>query len=383
MLSTNDFSLKKFSDSFSPRIPETAQSGYMKLIRLISMTLQNIHEMTKTIIETSARPSARSSPTKSFQSIDKEKYLSFRNNPVYEQDRFQMPKFDGDIKDITEITYEIEDFERRILENLDMVKDVIRVYSGNMKVSNEDFRSGRIISKSMDIEIIQSEKNFLIKENDMLRQEMNQLKLNWSSELESARIQWNKGLDNMQMTYEANMKELINSHNIQIEELKHEHKEKYQNTHSTFKETENKYIEKIEAMNEDQAEMFKKFTNKINFLTSKNNEDNAFIDSIYNRIEDIFGKYDLIERYNEYTSLREKIICKLDDIAAVFEKNKGNLKKCTKSEAKASVSVLKEKLVENSVILKDFEEARSKLVKHFVDDSGKKIDVQYPLTTRY
>lgn len=383
MLSTNDFSLKKFSDSFSPRIPESAPSGYTKLIRLISMALQNIHEKTKTIIETSARPSARSSPTKSFQSIDKEKYSSFRNNPIYEQDQFQMPKLDGDIKDITEITYEIEDFERRILKNLDIVKDAIRVHNGNLRVLNEDFQNGRVSSKRMDMEIIQSEKNFLIKENEMLRQEMDQLKLNWSSELESARIQWNKGLDNMQITYETNMKELINSHTIQIESLKHEHKEKHQNTHNTFIEAEKKYIEKIEVMNEDQAEMFKKFTNKINYLTSKNNEDNAFINSICNRIEEIFGRYDLIDRYNEYASVKEKIISKLDDIAAVFEKNKGNLKKCTKSEAKANVSVLKEKLVENSIILKDFEEARSKLVKHFVDNTGKKIDIQYPLTTRY
>lgn len=366
ILSANDFSFKKFDNSFSMKIPQNDVSGYTKLAKIVSVTIQNIYERTENIAENYSRHSARSSPNKSFV-----------------KERFQLPNLETDTKDITGISSEIEDFERKIFNNLDIIKDTIESSYGIIRSFKEDLRNEKHSNSYSDIETILTEKDMLLKENDMLREEMRQLKLNWSSELESARVQWNKGLDKMQMTYESNIKELTESHKAQLESLKQIHKEKLQVTHNSYKETEKSFIEKFEIMTEDQTGFLNKLNDKIIYLTSKNNEDNLFIEKVCNRLEEIFEKYDIMDRKYQYLNNKEKILSKLDDITEIFEKNKVGVKKVQRNESKGGAYILKEKLMENSLILKEFEEARTKLVKHFEETPKKGYELQYPFTTRY
>ncbi|OMJ88009.1 hypothetical protein SteCoe_10165 [Stentor coeruleus] len=328
--------------------------------------MKNIYEKTGNIAESYSRHSARSSPNKSFV-----------------KERFQLPNLESDVKDMSEITFAIEDFETKIFNNLDIIKDIIESSYGMIRSYKEDLKSEKHSNSYSDVEIILTEKDMLLKENDMLREEMNQLKLNWSSELESARVQWNKGLDKMQMTYEANIKELTESHKAQLDALKQIHKEKLQVTHNSYKETEKSFIEKFEIMTEDQTGFLNKLNDKIIYLTSKNNEDNLFIEKVCNNLEEICEKYDIMNKKYHYVNNKEKILSKIDDIAEVFEKNKGGVKKVQRNENKSGVYNLKEKLIENSLILKEFEEARSKLVKHFDESPKKGFEFQYPFTTRY
>ena len=125
--------------------------------------------------------------------------------------------------------------------------------------------------------------------------------------------------------------------------------------------------------------MINKLNDKIIFLSAKNNEYLVFVEKVYNKIEEILQKNG-IRCDHSFKEEKEKIFAMLADLEEIFMMNRGNLKVLYKDNT--DVNRLKQKLVKNSVVVKEFEDARSKLLQHFVETPKKNEFIQ-PLTSRF
>ena len=179
----------------------------------------------------------------------------------------------------------------------------------------------------------------------------------------------------MKFTYENNIKDLIDSHNQEIQEIQNTHKEKLEQAKKKYSESEKKLLEKLEDITSDQSDILNKLNDKIIRLSSTNNEDGLFIENICNILDELLDKYSMERNFQVIKNLKDKVLYSLDILNKFLEKNQ-------KNDAKTSVDYIKRKLNLNSATLKEFEEARSNLVKHF-EGSPRKNDYNYPLTTRY
>lgn len=359
LLSSGDFSLRKFDSTFSPRIPKNLSAGYSKLARLCLMSLQHILDKTFFILDSCGKS----------KSLNIESLASHRSSSK-----------DDQVQDLTQLTYDIEDLEKKVIENLGILKDTITVLHNNLGILDEELRNSRVsLRREESVEAVYIENERLLRENEGFKEEIEVLKNSWSDELENARVKWTSSMDKMQDTYEKNIKELTESHEHQIMTLKKINQEKL----NIAKETEEKLVEKLEKITSEQSEVLNKLNDKILFLTAKNNEDSIFIEKVMNKLDDVFEKFNFIDKEYFFNSMKEKILSKFEDLEAILQKNKAFLMNCTKSEAQKKVVSLKEKLKANNVVLKEFEDARFKLLQHFSDSPSSKKSGSQALTSRY
>lgn len=268
------------------------------------------------------------------------------------------------IKELTQLSYEIEDIERKTLENLEILKDTMTVFKNNLNILDDEVKTSRMSSIREDkAEMVYIENAKILRENQDLKLQVQDLRAEWNEKLDKARVQWSVGLDNMKTSYERNIAEITENHEIEIKTLKTINSEKL----SLSKENEKKLLEKLEIMNSEQKNVLNKLNEKINFLSQLHNEDNTFIEKVMKKVDEIFDKFDLIDKEYCFNNMKEKINSKLDDLEVVLEKNRQNIVKCTKSDVKKHVDCLKERLMKSNEVRKDFEDARLKLIKYFED----------------
>jgi len=357
-LSSGEFSLKKFDTNFSPRIPKNLSTGYSKLAKLCLISLQHILDKTFFILESCGRP----------KNLTVDSLLS---------ERFSSK---DQIKDLTQLTYAIEDIERKIVENLETLKDTLSVFHNSLGILDEEIRNSRVsLRREQGVEAVYIENERLLRENEGLKDEAQILRDSWNTELEKARCKWSSGLDKMQETYEKNIKELTQSHEDQIQTTKKLNKEKL----NMAKESEEHLIQKLEKITSEQSEVLNKLNDKILFLTAKSNEDSNFIEKVMNRVDDIFEKFNFIDKEYCFNNMKEKVLAKIEDLETILQRNREGLVNCTRSEAREKVVNLKEKLKANNVVLKEFEDARVKLLKHFSDSPSSLKSRTQALTSRF
>ena len=370
LLSSHDFSLNKFSTVFSPRSYSTSSEGSAKLQRIILISLTHILNKTALLIESSNQASPFSAPSRTYHSSisgEISNLLGTNDNP----------------KEINEFAYDIEDYEKRIIENLEKVKESLITYCNDLQFLDTELRKYKIpLSRDEEMGVLYKEKEALIRENEDLHQEIAELKESWKYELENARAQWSYGLDNMQSTYEENFKELRESHKQQIQTLKINHKEELKELQARYTGNEKNLLEKLEGMTSDQSEVLNKLNDKISWLNSKLNEDGIFVENICNKLDEVFEKYNLESNSSNTRNSKEKIMFRIKELGMLFDKNNESLKRGESFEMNPKNKILKQKLVENSSVLKEFETARSNLLKHFEETPKKDQKTYYSLTTR-
>jgi hypothetical protein len=253
---------------------------------------------------------------------------------------------------------------------------MLNLLKNNLNILNEEIKTSRFSSHREDqADQVYFENAKILRENQELKDQIQDLKEEWNEELEKVRLQWTLGLDNMKNTYERNIQEMTENHEVQLSTLQKVNMEKI----AMSKEIEQKLIEKLENITIDQKEVLYKLNEKITFLTQVHNEDNSFIEKVMKKVDGLFEKFDLIDKEYVFTNMKEKINSKLEDLEIVLEKNRMNIVKCTKADVKKHLEVLKEKLFQSHEVRKEFEEARTKLLKYFEESPS----LQKSLTTRY
>ena len=189
----------------------------------------------------------------------------------------------------------------------------------------------------------------------------------------------------MKITHENDIKDLIDLHNKEIQDLHNSYKNGLENDKKTSSENEKQLIEKIKEITSCQTEVLNKLNDKIIHLNTMNNEDKAFIEKIYNILDKLLYQNSIeksiileqnnIEKNINPKKLKDNILLILESLMNFFEKNQ-------KIEIKSTVDNIQKKLGINSITLKEFEEARNNLVKHF-SVLPKKNDINNSFTTRY
>lgn len=356
LLASQDFSLDRFSNVFTPRSYQGISENN-SLQKVVGSLLTRVLDKTMEVIEIAYQTSPYSLPLKKFHSLSNE-LLSVDNS-----------------KGLIEFTCEVEDFEKKIYDNLENIKETIRICCNDLQVLDKELRKSR---SSFDV-VGEGLHRDVIRENQELREEIKEMKENWEFELGSARTQWNCGLDKMQKTYELNIKELTDSHDQQVQALNMYNKEKINSLKSNFRENEKKLLEKLESMTSDQSEILNKLNDKIAYLNSKVNEDGIFIENLNGKLEEIFEKYRLNLNSGFAKSFKEKILSKVNELGNLIGKSRG----LEKFEKNPSTKGVKQRLIANSSVVKEFEEARCNLLKHFAGSPKKTLPTDYPLTSRY
>lgn len=350
VLSSTDFSFKKFSTIFTPRVAQDISEIHSGAMKQVLAAFAQIEKKVSLIIE-SSEYTENTIKSYNYYSTDQLEHFAIRN---------------GDF------SQEINETEDRINQSLNIISDLVCYYNRNLKTLDEELRNCRSSIRH------DGQYDSVTRENECLKEEIKRLQHNWSEELENARVQWSQGLDKIQFTYESNMKHLTDSHNEQLRSLKQTNHEKLQKLKTSSAENEKKLLEKLESLTSDQSEVLNKLNNKIIFLSSKNNEDSFFIEKVSNKIDEIFEKAFFEQKPGNYKNIQDRILEKLEEL----EMNILNQQKNQSYDSRSNSNNLKKKLVENSAVVKEFEEARNKLVKHFSDSPRKGFEV-HPNTTRY
>jgi hypothetical protein len=284
-------------------------------------------------------------------------------------------KSDDQVKDLTILTDEIESLSSQITENLEIIKGNLNSAQNNVKEIEETSRNARNFRSEEQVQMIQGENERLRRENLELKEEAENLKEKWNLELDNAREKWSSGLDCMKNNFEKNIKEITDSYENQIKTLKAVNKEKFE----MFKESQLKVASSLRSDKNEQSEIINKLNDKILMFTARSSEDANFMEKVMNLLDEIFERFLVKEVRCAVTGMKDKILMRLESLIKFFEGQEQTSKKTGKN-FKSGLG-LKEKLIENNIILKEFEEARSKLMLHFHDSpKGRKLQA---FTTRF
>lgn len=337
LLNSSDFSLPKFETCYSPRLSNSLKLSYLKFSKHCLISMQHIHDKTVLLINSFNFPNLSS------------------HSHLINKDFADIGKNEDQVKDLTELTDEVEAFERKINENLETIKVGISGFL-NKAAGDAGIRSHQSIAGSPllgnDLGIrVGDEKGRL--EMMELRRENEELKREFEMKIERARENWEVELDSIKSQYENNIKDLIEKHDKDILLSNQDNKQ-------SLDACKRKFQNIIDKLKEEKNEL----NDKILVITSKNSEESNFTEKIMNHLDELFERFMIKETRCVVSGMKEKIMMRLDSLTKYLENIN---QKSYQVKPNKKIPSLKEKLIENNIVLKEFEEARSKLMQHFLE----------------
>ena len=163
VLSTQDFSFDKFANIFSVGQIQEKPINYSEIYNIMIRSLIHIHTNTMMIIENSRENSFYSSPNKNMYPLKK----PFPNHQFY-----------ADInQDTKKITYEINDFEKKITENLEIIKETLNNSNISIKALDQEIRKSQYsYQRNESFESLYRENEIITRKNNHLKEEIIKLK---------------------------------------------------------------------------------------------------------------------------------------------------------------------------------------------------------------
>ena len=337
LLNSSEFSLPKFETCYSPRLSNSLKFSYLKFSKHCLVSMQHLHDKTVLLINSFNFPNLSS------------------HSHLINKDFRDIGNNEDQVKDLTELTDEVKAFERKINENLETIKVGISGFLNKVTsdagmrnqqsvpgspVLGNDF-GGRAGDEKIRLELME------------LKRENEELKRQFEIKIASARENWELELDSIKNTFEGNIKDLVEKHDKDIIILNKDNKQ-------TLDACKRKFQNIIDKLKDEKNEL----NDKILVFTAKNSEESNFTEKIMNQLDELFERFMMKETRCVVSGMKEKIMMRLDSLTKYFESI--NQKSYHVKPNKKSFN-LKEKLIENNIVLKEFEEARSKLMQHFLE----------------